>query len=303
MGELRKDYVLDRWVIVSPERGNRPHVFKHKVQSSGTCVFCPENEAIAGETLGSVLEGGKWKIRWLENKYPAVSQTPSTAVSQKLYDAAPASGYHEVIVETRDHDKQLADCSPAELASVLSVYAQRVAELSKRPDIKYVSIFKNHGFLSGASVAHSHSQVVATAFVPSSIKEKVSAVRKFLQCPYCSVIESEKTSGRFIAENDAAIAFCPFASRFNYEAWVFPKHHVTSLGELDMESVADVLSKVLKKVGASEFDYTMTVQHGPDLHAHIEVCPRISFWGGYEFGSGVVINQVSPEDAARFYRE
>jgi len=75
------------------------------------------------------------------------------------------------------------------------------------------------------------------------------------------------------------------------------------LEDVNFSSLADVVSKVLKKI--QNLDYNMLIQYGPkgeDFHFHVEICPRIGVWAGFELGSGVIINSVSPEDAAKFYR-
>jgi UDPglucose--hexose-1-phosphate uridylyltransferase len=118
-------------------------------------------------------------------------------------------------------------------------------------------------------------------------------------------VESEKNSGRKCFENADFVAFTPYASRFNYEVWIFPKQHVSRLENVNFSSLAVIVSKVLGKVHDGNLDYNMLVQYGPkgqDFHFHIEVCPRAAIWAGFELGSGIIINSVAPEDAAKFYR-
>lgn len=305
MGELRKDYVLDRWVVISQDRAKRPQEIK-EVKSVGDCPFCPGNEKVTGEG-GSVVKDGKWQIRWFENNFPSFTQKDFSLKKDRFYTSAHAHGHSEVIVETPSHDKQLADFDSEKLEELLQVYARRISALEKLPGVKYVSVFKNHGFFGGASVSHSHSQAIGVPFVPPEIESKLSAVRKFLRCPYCSIIESERTSGRFCFENDDFVAFAPYASRFAYEAWIFPKLHLSRFEEIKFTGLAEVLSKLLKKVKQLGLDYDIVFNYAPvgqDLHFHVELIPRNSeMVSGFEFGTGIMVNAVSPEDAASFYRE
>ena len=109
-------------------------------------------------------------------------------------------------------------------------------------------------------------------------------------------------------ENDGFVSFCPYASRFNYEVWIFPKEHVKSITNLTDEQLvglADVLKHVLVKLAEMNASYNFVLHYAPkgtDLHFHIEVLPRIAKWGGFELSSGIIVNQVAPEDAAVFYR-
>ncbi len=309
MGELRKDYILDRWVIISSGRSKRPHeIQKATLQvKEGVCYFCPGNESLTPPEIGRVVKNGGWQLRWFENKFPALKPEgnilPKT--DNRFYTFANSFGRHEVVVETPRHDRQLAQLGMDEIQEVLHVYARRIVQLEQAPGIKYVNVFKNHGYLGGTSIVHSHSQVMAMAVIPGEIESKISAMRKFLSCPYCSVVQSEINSGRRCSENADFLAFAPYASRFNYEVWIFPKAHIARFEGVNFSSLAESLSKVLKKVHEGGLDYNLLVQYGPkgeDFHFHIEVCPRAAIWAGFEFNSGIIINSVSPEDAAKFYR-
>lgn len=308
MGELRKDYILDRWVLISPKRGARPHELKRSSEIvEEKCFFCPGSESLTPPEIGRVPRNGGWQVRWFENKFATLKPEgmPSVSTDNRFYAFAGSFGYHEVVVETPRHDKQLADLSVSEIEDVLHVYARRIVELESRAHIRYVNVFKNTGFLAGTSIVHSHSQIIATAVVPPEISARLSAMRRFVSCPYCAVVASERNSGRFCFENADFIVFAPYASRFNYEVWVFPKLHVSRLEDVNFRSLADVLKKVLSRLSSVRMDYNMLVQYGPkgeDFHFHVEVCPRVAIWAGFEFGSGIIINSVAPEDAAKFYR-
>ena len=309
MGELRKDYILDRWVIISPKRSARPHELSRSAAvEEGKCLFCPGNESSTPSEIGRVPGNGGWQLRWFENKFPAVKAEGSHKIKTegRFYTSGNAFGYHEVIVETPRHDKQLAELPVEDIEKVLNVYARRIVELESKPNIAYVNVFKNSGYLGGTSIVHSHSQVIATTVVPPDVRNKLSAMLSFISCPYCAIIPSEKKSERFCFENDAFVAFTPYASRFNYEVWIFPKMHSARFEELDFSKLAEVLSKVLRRVHELNIDYDMFVHYAPkesDLfHVHLEICPRRAIWAGFELESGIIINSVSPEDAAKFYR-
>ena len=311
MGILRKDYTLDRWVYYATERKKRPIEFKKEehVKENKTCYFCPGNETLTPQEIGRVEEKNTWKIRWFPNKFPAVELKGSAKIKKsKFLTYSDAYGKHEVIAETRNHKKQLADLSVEHIKEILKVYILRIKYLSKLPDVKYISIFKNKGPLAGTSLVHSHTQIVALSKIPELVKEEIEASKKSSKCPYCGIIKIEKKSKRKIFENKSIIAFAPFASRFNFEAWIFPKNHKKSLAEFDdneLKDLASILKKILlklKKLNATYNYYLHYAPKGHNQHLHIEIAPRYAKWGGFELSTDEIINSVMPEDAAKFYK-
>lgn len=309
MGELRKDYILDRWVIISTGRKKRPKQFK-KLEAAEVKVdfFAPGNEAMTPEEIGRIGAKKKWEMRWFENKFPALKPEGQADIrtDNTYFTFSGNYGYHEVLVETPRLDKQLADLNVNEIEKLLEVYNARIEDLSKKPNIKYVCVFKNHGQKGGTSIVHTHSQIMALNHVPKDVRDEIEACKRFERCPYCDIINIEKQSLRRCFENDDFVAFAPYASRFNYEVWVFPKEHVITLADVkNLKALAEILKLILKKIKNLGADYNYYLHYAPDgedLHFHIEIAPRIATWAGFELGSGDVINSVSPEDAAKFYR-
>ncbi len=306
--ELRKDYILDRWVIVAPHRGKRPHDFQVKTeQTSGHCPFCPGSESETPTEIGRIESNSEWIVRWFPNKFAILHPHGSFDIKthNNFYTFGPAQGSHEVIVETRDHNKQLHELSVSHIVELLKVYNWRIEDLSK--DYEYVVVFKNHGVKGGTSLLHSHTQVTALKVVPPSVREEVAASTGE-SCRYCDIIAKEKNSTRAVFENEFFVAFCPYASRYNYEVWVFTKEHMGDINNMDdyeLRALAEILKKILVKLGSIHASYNMVIHYSPkneDLHFHIEIKPRIATWGGFELSTGIIVNKVAPESAAEFYR-
>ena len=311
MGIIRKDYILDRWVYYSTDRRKRPRDFKsiEIKDNQKVCFFCPWNTHLTPPEIGRVEYKGSWKIRWFLNKFPAVEKkgTPKLK-SKKFLSEMNSYGIHEVIVETPHHKSQLADLPVQQIRELLEVCRLRIKELSRLKGIKYVEIFKNHGKDAGTSLIHSHTQVTALPQIPTLVAEEANAAKKYRKCPYCEIIKSEAKSKRKIFETKNVVAFAPFASRFNYEAWIFVKQHKKTMEELEeneLEDIAAALKKILVKLKKINASYNFFIHYSPEkenLHFHIEVTPRIATWGGFELSTNAIINSVLPEDAARFYR-
>lgn len=311
MSELRKDYVLDRWVIINEKRGKRPHQFatKPRKDKDGFCFFCPGNEDTTPPETGRVEKNGKWLIRWFPNKFAALNEKGSGRQKESgILTSRNAFGSHEVIVETPSHSKQFYDLRVEHIAQILKVYTQRILYHSGNKGIRYVSVFKNHGGSAGTSLKHSHSQLISLNKIPPMIHEKSRASIRKGKCLYCDVIRKESRTNRKIAVNGTCVAFAPFASRYNYEAWVFPKRHVRSITEYtDKEylDTAQLLKKITLKLKKLQIAYNIFLHYvpkGKDMHFHIEVCPRKAIHAGFELSTGIIINVVSPENAAEFYR-
>ncbi len=313
--ELRKDCVLDRYVVLATNRSKRPCQFKNKDESLSNlaeidenCPFCPGNEDKTPKEIGRTGDGQRWVFRWFENKFAAVDLNGDYVVKtdNEFYTFGNAFGKHEIIVETPKHNIQLWDLDEEQLADLISIYNFRIEELSRIPGVKYVALFKNHGPAAGTSVVHSHSQVIAYNIVPFWVREVIKSVAKFEGCPYCQLLEKEKNSERHVLETEHFLTFTPYASQYPFEVVIFPKKHVRFLNELrdNFDELAIHLKRVLSKLKELNCSYNISWMNSSfdrDLHFHVKIIPRITKPGGFEF-FGTHINVVTPEDAASFYR-
>lgn len=312
MLELRKDYILDRWVIAASVRGKRPKEFnqKHPAVEPKICVFCPGNESLTPLEIERIEKNNKWVIRCFPNKFPFVELkgNPKIITKKKFLTSSKVYGKHEVIVDTNNHKTQLWDTNKEHINLLLNFIKERIGKLEKLKNINYVQIFKNQGKKAGTSIIHSHTQITALANIPSAVIEKIKAIKKHKKCPYCEIIKIERKSKRKCFENKTFLAFTPYASRFNYEIWIFPKKHIKKLDELknnEITDLAEILNKILKKLRELNIAYNFYMHYSPkkeNLHLHFEVTPRESTWAGFEFGTGTTINSIMPEIAAKFYR-
>lgn len=301
--EIRRAYFLNKYVIITPGRSKRPRDIKEEtlIRRTGDCFFCRGkiDKSLFVKQFGG--KGDNWDILVLKNKFPAVT-----------LDNKKAFGYQEVIVDTFHHSKILADLSIKHISSLLKVYADRTKEISQIDGIDYILIFKNEGSKAGASIVHDHSQVFATKVLPLDIAEEKCLANAYREknksCVYCDIIKKEKDSPRRIFEDKNILAFAPYASEYHYEAWIFAKRHVdniTKLNNSEIKSFATALKLILSKLDTLGISYNYffhQVISDKDQHFYLKIQPRDSVWAGVELGSGLVINSVPPEDAAKYYR-
>ena len=336
MTELRKDPIIDNWVIISTERGKRPLDYKIKTdeKKKDSCVFCEGNE---GETPPEIFAFRKkgtrenspgWKVRVVTNKYPALKMEKREAILKKagMFWKMDGLGVHEVTIETPHHHKDFDNLSINNIVLILKTYRQRYLDLSKDKRIKYILIFKNYGIDGGASLEHPHSQLIATPIIPQRIKEELKGAKEYFdlkgRCIFCDYIKQElKSKDRLIKETEKYVAISPFAARFPFETWIFPKYHnacYEETGDKDILSLArimkEILSKIKKKLNNPPYNFIIhtapskefSTREWPDLdkkyHWHIEIIPRLTKIAGFEWGTGFYINTTSPEEAARIFR-
>lgn len=307
--EIRKDYIQDKYVIIAPKRTKRPSDIERpeRIQPSveKECVFCPENIKKAGRLIFSSRaneKGEPWSVAVIKNKFPSVSIN-----NPKAY------GTQEVIIETPDHIKEVEELAIEHMIKIFDAYSQRTKEISKNKKINYILIFKNNGGRAGASLQHAHSQIFATQFLPPHLADKEQKVKEYTsrhgRCPYCDVIKKEEKGPRLVWSNEHIIVFCPWAPMHNYEVWIMPRRHVDNVTLLSLEekkSFAIALKKMLGKITDLSLPYNYyfhQVVNDPDQHLYLKVTPRGSVWAGVEIGSGLIINPVSPEEAARYFKK
>jgi UDPglucose--hexose-1-phosphate uridylyltransferase len=332
--EVRKDYLLNRWVVIATERGRRPTDFakQHRQETkTGVCPMCPGNEHTTPPSVLVYLKSGKgikktkdkddfrhknWLIRCVPNLFPAFSPPKEKMSEREIFKGKhlfKAVGHHEVLIESPNHDEHPAVARNSQLIHVVNGYIDRLRELSAKPYVKYVSIFRNHGLEAGASLSHAHSQIIATPFIPTTVEEELSASNKFWkekkECAFCNIIDKERKGPRLILENSKFVVFAPYASVNPMEFWILPKKHKATLLGLSQGEV-NVFAETLKKclgglkqlVNDPPYNYGFHLAIGKEAsdyyHWHLEVYPRLAVWAGFEKSTGVYINTVTPETAA-----
>ncbi len=302
--EIRVDEIHDRFVIIAPRRGKRPHDTS-RVQDvpvkSKDCPFCLETTMMSQAPLYQEGPDEWWEIKVIKNIFPFVST-----------DNPNAYGHQEVVIETPHHNKEFAEFGEPHVYRVLKAYVERTKALMKDPKVKYIIIFKNHGGKAGASLVHAHSQILAAGFVPTHIVNKLSRARAYKithGISYYEKLARDEVKGpRKIYDDKYISAFCPYASSYNYEAWIVPKKqrdNITELEDEELKSLAKVLKRIIKKVNELQLPYNFYMHQtvtDANEYFYLRVCPRRDTWAGVELGSRIIINTVSPEDAAKFYR-
>lgn len=307
--EIRVDYVHDRQVIIAPGRSRRPHDpnFERSAPTppSGPVhdIFDPvEIEKVHGRGILEVGGRKHWRIKVIKNIFPVV--TP---------DNPQAYGYQEVVVETPQYGVELATLPESHIADLLRVYGQRVRALQRDKQIRYILVFKNHGGRAGASINHAHSQIFASAYVPPHIVTRRKRAQEYRVINgrdyYSDLLLKEENGPRWISSGKHVCALTPYASLYNYEAWIMPWRRVDNVGQLtppEVREMAVYLKKIIMRLNDEGLPYNYYLHQvvGDQFeHLYLRIAPRRDVWAGLELGSRLVVNSVSPEEASVFYRQ
>jgi len=307
-----------------------------------TCPFCVGNESMTPPQIAAYPDTGQWNIRIVENLYPVLGDDRSNPnLSFGLQQTIDGYGRHEVIIDHPQHGVAIHDMSEAHLALLFRAYRARMEQLYRSNSrLRYVLVFKNFGPAAGASIAHTHSQIIATPVIPDNVQAEVvnssNFHRKNHRCIFCSLIDEALTFeatiydresgeirrkinvGQYVVERgNKFIAIKPFASRYEWEVHILPLQHRSDYVRTPEEDFAD-LARVMRRtmarldavLGGAQYNFFLhSLPHDPgcdeceaSYHWHIEITPRTSIPTGFELGSGLFVNTVAPEVAAEKLR-
>ena len=342
--ESRLDPITGQWTIFAPGRDLRPEEIVSEKEVTNTdvaCPFCVGHEDrtpspvwvgnICGEETrvsegDEILASQDWSVRVVPNKFPAVQSITNrpkvthNASSSDLFRRETRSGGHEVIVESRHHLQSLSELDLSEIELVFRAYRDRLQHWRTVPGIEYISLFKNVGGKAGASLRHSHSQLIAVDKMPETVRTSSERMARHRSksgcCLQCDLIRGEQESNqRVVWQDDSLIAFCPFASRLAMTLRITSLEHQACFEDLSsttIDSVARVVQRAvswLEKVRPqTAYNYCLhTRPPGHDdpsdsFHWALDLFPRMAQVAGFEWSSNCMINPLLPETAASKFR-
>jgi UDPglucose--hexose-1-phosphate uridylyltransferase len=299
--EIRRHYFLKQYVVIAPDRKQRPDDFSHsephKVDEPD-CHLCGSNET----GLWQIPKGTNWRIKVVKNAYPALSESNPRAY-----------GVQELVINTPSHAVEFSELPVSQIEEVFAAYRNRISYLRELDGIRYVLIFKNDGPLAGASLSHAHCQIFALPLIPPKIEQESDALNHYWDekdsCAYCDILEWEEGNKvRIIYEDKHFVAISPYASSHAFEAWLIPRRHEPSFMGLqpsELNSLAVILKKITSKLDSESISFNYFLQESLENQNHhfvLKLEPRTTKWAGAELGTGVIINPVTPEFATLWYQ-
>ena len=325
MTELRFNPLLARWITVAVERASRPSDFVPRRlpvenEPGRPCPFCPGHEESTPPALESYGPKGRWQVRVVPNLYPAFAGSGPLQPTEHspLHRCAPATGIHEVLVLSPHHRLSWADLSDAQAGLVMAAIRDRVEDHAHQLGVEYTQVIVNHGREAGASIEHPHGQLLGIPFVPGDLDEELANFaayrtsgegetgRGLLQAV---VSEEQRRGERVVIDDERVAVLSPYWSGSPYELLVVPNRptaHLDRAAPGDLAATGRVLRDVLSRLRAllGDIAYNLvfhTAPHRlePEFCWHVHVLPKTATAAGFEQGTGVRINVVSPERATQ----
>jgi len=335
-GELRQNLVTGKWVVLAPGRGKRPSDFRaakqqtpksHRKKYAADCPFCNAGDFPQEPDILRLPDDPEtWQVHVFANKYPAFKESREFKAWQVgPYRALAAAGYHELLA-TRWHNQHEATQSEQLFAMNIEGLLLRYRQLKAEPSVNYIQIIKNYGLHGGASLEHPHHQIFTTPVLPDDVHDMLRGAEQYEKQHgrdvFSALLEFERAEGaRLVAENEEFVALCPFASRVPFETWIIPRQPLPFFEESSVQTrrrLAQLLQDVIRRlyVGLNDPSYNYVIHSAPcdetgfvcdrsvfqHYRWHVQMFPRLSTWGGFEFGTGLEINTMLPEEAAEYLR-
>lgn len=327
MPEVRVDPLTGLKTIIAGERAERPNcgieVPAPYASADGEDPFLEGQEDQTPAELDADREPGTvpgspgWRVRAFQNRYPAVHEgaaDPPPQAREDLFGARAARGCHEVIVNSPHAHASLGDLDRAQLERAMIVWRRRMGHHCSERGAAFVHLFVNDGTNAGASQPHTHAQLVALDFVPALVARErerfgAYAARTMGGNLLADLVQEEvRMNERLVAVDEECVTIAPWASASPYQLMIVPRRPAMRWEEddaLGAGAVADALARLRHRFGAlpSLNLWVRTAPRGADHYCwRIDIRPRLGAAAGLELGSGVELNPIAPERAARELR-
>jgi len=238
------------------------------------------------------------------NKFPAFGPWSDEGDRTGLFARRAARGRQEVVIHSPRHVRTFADLTGREVEQVAEAWQNRAAA-AKEHGFPYLQALLNEGREAGASLAHSHSQLVWLEDEPPLVAQERVVQEAEGGCVLCRVLAEEvEQRMRIVAERDGLLLLCPFAGRQPYEMLVVPREHAENPFEgPQLAGALGLLADGLRRLHAAEGPAPVNAWLHASGHWHLEIVPRLSVLAGLELGAGYFVNTLAPESAAGVLRE
>ena len=335
MSDIRRDRIYDHYVLIAPERMRRPDTLGSSLGAvpASSCPFCPRHESMTPPENYSFRtnksDESSWSVRVVPNLYKAVQiELDDTSSINGMFESRPGVGAHEIVIDTPCHDCRISQLDINHIGEWLSAISNRISDLRKDKRLVHISVFKNQGEGAGATLAHPHTQIIALPIVPHTtlrlLERDLQYYRRHGRGKVEDILENELLEElRIVARKGNFVAFCPFASSYSFEVMIAPRKPLSSIDDLNRDDIID-LAALLKEVfqrldtELGDFDFNLAFNMAP-LNSNFEnepffphfkkyyrmtirILPRIYRLGGFEITTGLLINPVTPEEAAELLR-
>ena len=277
--------------MVAPGRSGRPGAGAPVLEPTtpevlDACPFCEGREdrtppeVLALPSEGRQADAPGWQVRVVPNKYPAFD-------------------HQEVVIHSPAHRRSIAELEDGQLELVAEAWHLR-SEAARESGYPYVFAGVNEGHAAGASLQHTHSQLVWLRDEPPA----AAAEHADGECRVCGYLRRERSEGtRVVEERGGLVLLCPFASRSPFECLVAPlEHEPDGFASERLGAALALAADALRRLNALDEPRPANLWLHEAGHWHLEVLPRLTVFAAVELGSGLYVNTLAPEEAAQALR-
>ena len=337
MSDLRLDPINQQWVAIARNRRDRPMEFvpMEQLRQQMICPFCKGNEEETPSALaayradGSILLNNEdlsnWSARVIPNRYPSFSfcatedrdQPDLGNQSYGPFEFNHSQGIQELIIPSSRHVSSLSELSDRELQLSFRACRDRLEHAKSLEYIKHAMLFMNCRLAAGASLGHIHYQLLGTPVISESVTSRTHRAEAYWnengRSMMVDLANWEIAEGaRIVDSTDNFCIVCPFASRFPFQVWIIPRNEKFNFVSCD-EAVRNELASHCRNI-VTKYEATLdTPAYNLLFHAnpfgavngqmnYFELFPRLTIAAGFELGTDIWVNPVTPESAARRLR-
>jgi UDPglucose--hexose-1-phosphate uridylyltransferase len=311
---IRTDYRTGYYSIIVPGRTHRPEELEVKDEASSNLEDCPfERDTVDQKNLEIMHVNEPWTTMVIRNKFPELSGSTPLEYEKGFFSSISGYGYNEVEIETPNHFEKFEEMDTKKSLEWLNTLIEREEDLYSRNYIKHVMVFKNSGAKGGASIGHSHTQIIAWPELLGTPALEIERAKKYENennsCLYEDSLKKE--SERILFETEKITAIAPYGSRIAGESMLLPKRHVNYIMDLDeqekedlVEALKSIIRTNIKLFGKHSYNFVIHENRNEkDYHMHIELYPRLADFAGIELGQNVFVNTTVPEEYAKKFKE
>lgn len=326
----RYNPLLDEWILVSPQRTQRPWQGQQEtatplptIEYDANCYLCPGNTRSNGE-----VNPNYESCFVFSNDFPAFQSQEFEAPTSAdfFFKAKPEFGINKVICFSPNHSLTLPLMEQKAIEQVVKTWKKEYEELSKHPSINYIQIFENKGSVMGCSNPHPHGQIWAQSSIPSLVQRTQDNLKKYFSLNQKTLLQDylqkELEFGeRIVFENDSFVTLVPFWATWPFETMILSKKAISSIAQFNEQEIIDFASIIkhtttlYDNLFETSFPYSAGIHQAPtdglnheEWHIHFHFYPPLlrsasvkKFMVGYEM-LGEAQRDITAEKSAEVLR-
>lgn len=326
----RYNPLLDEWILVSPQRSNRPWqgqtektIQEELPAYDSECYLCPGNIRANGEKNPD-YQG----VYVFDNDFGALlsDKVEFSDNSTDFFSIKPERGINRVICFSENHSLTLPEMEKDAIKEVIDVWQQQYDELGSKEFINHVQIFENKGQIMGCSNPHPHGQIWAQSSIPTAVVKTQKSLKSYFERTGRSLLEDYlqkeiETGERIILENESFVALVPFWAVWPYETMIISKRkagNVLEFSDAEKYDLAGIIKNLTIKYDnlfEISFPYSAGIHQSPtdglshpEWHFHMHFFPPLlrnaevkKFMVGYEMLAEAQ-RDITPEQSAEILK-